>query len=1650
MLVTNVYGSTNSAVAVLTVTPCAPVSSGMVSWWSAEGNANDIVGVNNGTLVGGASFVAGEVGQAFSFDGSSGYVSIPDSPSLDSFTTSLTIELWLKVNQLTANSDWVGIVTKGNSSWRLMGTTFANTVYLGLDGVNGYLNGSRNINDGQWHHVAAVYDGTNMFLYVDGTLDVSQPATGLIAQNSYPVYIGQNAQTPMLNFNGLIDEVSLYNRALTASEIQTIYTAGSGGKCYTPTAPVIVSQPTNQVAYVGFTAAFSVVAGGTPPLSYQWNFNGTNIVGATNPTLTLTNVQYSQAGNYTVLVTNLYGSILSSNATLLVMNQPPVAMPDTVVFLVGTPQVSFNVLSNDYDVDGDPLTVQSFTSPARGALAQINNGQFTYQPNPNFTNGQDQFTYSITDSHGGTAERPGNDQCLQPLPRRRRLAHFWQRPESYRLLSGALGGATFVAAWSTNFGIALNQVAVGGGKVYATPVTYFGSTYLVALDATTGQLAWRHDFATAFSINPPTFDSNSVYVQRGDAGSDTQLWRINAADGSVTWSAPFGAQWERYYAPTVVGDGIWVDGGYYGGMYGFSTNGTQRFFYSGLQQYDQWTPTYYQGTIYTWVGGVFNAHDPMTGTVLWNLNFGWNWDGWSMNTVSAIDGGLAFVQRRPNLIAIDLAAHTNIWIATGGMTGSPAVAKGIVYAIFGNQVKAFAAQNGVSLGAYQAANDTGLAAQPIVTDDALLVASSSSTYVFDLSSHQLIQTIPYGGTLSLANGRLYIAGQDGWLRVYTVPNIGPAVLSVIPSTGLTANGPVGGPFNPSSQVYSLVNNGGASLNWAASQNANWVVLSDTNGSLAAGTAANVTVSINSNANVLAIGSYSASVTFTNLTNGNGTTNRIVALTVTPPPPCAPVSSGMVSWWSAEGNANDIVGVNNGTLVGGASFVAGEVGQAFSFDGSSGYVSIPDSPSLDSFITSITIELWLKVNQLTANSDWVGIVTKGNSSWRLMGTTFANTVYLGLDGVNGYLNGSRNINDGQWHHVAAVYDGTNMFLYVDGTLDVSQPATGLIAQNSYPVYIGQNAQTPMLNFNGLIDEVSLYNRALTASEIQTIYAVGSRGKCYTPTAPVIVSQPTNQVVYLGFTAAFSVMAGGTPPLSYQWNFNGTNIVGATNTFLTLTNVQLSQAGNYVVLVTNVYGSTNSAVAVLTVNPPPPCAPVSSGMVSWWSAEGNANDIVGVNNGTLVGGASFVAGEVGQAFSFDGSSGYVSIPDSPSLDSFITSITIELWLKVNQLTANSEWAWIVTKGNSSWRLMGTTFANTVSFHLDGVNGYLNGSRNVNDGQWHHVAAVYDGTNMFLYVDGTLDVSQPATGLIAQNSYPVYIGQNAEEPIGSFNGLVDEVSLYSRALTASEIQTIYAAGSGGKCALPPTITTQPANQTVNVGGTASFSVTASGAQPLSYQWNFNGTNIAGATNTSLMLTNVQFSQAGNYTVLVTNAYGTVLSSNAVLTVMLDHFTWSPIPSPRFVNKPFSVLIRAQDLTNGIFTNFTGTAILDSTNGIAITPPISGNFMQGVWTGSVMIAQTATNLVLRADDGFGHFGLANPINVISLPNLEMLRSGNIALYMWPVGYPGFVLETSGNLSPATWVVIPYSPIQIGDQYVLPLDMTGTNGFYRLRFPGP
>ena len=112
---------------------------------------------------------------------------------------------------------------------------------------------------------------------------------------------------------------------------------------------------------------------------------------------------------------------------------------------------------------------------------------------------------------------------------------------------------------------------------------------------------------------------------------------------------------------------------------------------------------------------------------------------------------------------------------------------------------------------------------------------------------------------------------------------------------------------------------------------------------------------------------------------------------------------------------------------------------------------------------------------------------------------------------------------------------------------------------------------------------------------------------------------------------------------------------------------------------------------------------------------------------------------------------------------------------------------------------------------------------------------------------------------------------------------MSIYGRPLSSAEIQSIYMAGMAGKCvtAAPPFVLTQPSDQTALAGSSATFSFLATGTQPLSYQWSFDGTPLADATGSILVLTNVQPGNAGVYNVTISNPEGSTTSSNAVLTV-------------------------------------------------------------------------------------------------------------------------------------------------------------------------
>jgi hypothetical protein len=265
---------------------------------------------------------------------------------------------------------------------------------------------------------------------------------------------------------------------------------------------------------------------------------------------------------------------------------------------------------------------------------------------------------------------------------------------------------------------------------------------------------------------------------------------------------------------------------------------------------------------------------------------------------------------------------------------------------------------------------------------------------------------------------------------------------------------------------------------------------------------------------------------------------------------------------------------------------------------------------------------------------------------------------------------------------------------------------------------------------------------------------------TPSAPVIFTQPTNQTVVVGFNAQFTVTAVGTKPLAYQWSCNTTNIVGATNATLTLSNVQFTNAGAYVVTVTNSYGSTNSLPAVLTVLAAPPCDPPPAGLVSWWSAEGSAADLIGGSNGVVEPGTSFAAGVVGQCFNFNGVNGCVLNTNTSPLTNIQNSFTMEFWAYPKAGTvlvppggtlanAGQQYAIFPSYGENnaeagvgvSVGTNGISVIESAPFYLPSMLNYTNPLIG-----WIHVAVVYSNMQPALYVNGV----KVATGITSTRTY------------------------------------------------------------------------------------------------------------------------------------------------------------------------------------------------------------------------------------------------------------------------------------------------------------
>ena len=402
-----------------------------------------------------------------------------------------------------------------------------------------------------------------------------------------------------------------------------------------------------------------------------------------------------------------------------------------------------------------------------------------------------------------SVETPGVWPMFQANPRHTGYLPISVDPSSFRL------------KWSRTFtgGLPVNPVSAGEGKIFVTFMSYFANeSNLFALAAHDGSVLWSKDFGRVFSVNPPSFAYGAVYVQTGDHASDTFLHAFDASTGDVIFKAPHDAQWERYFAPTLSGGKVYVNGGYYGGMYAFDAYSGARLWYATLPQYDQWTPGVDGGRAFAYVGsyspGLY-VKDALTGvpTNYFVADPQFNWNGWSMNlapVVGPLDDVLAIQDSR--LISFDHGNGSIRWQVRNGFTGQPSLAKGRIYAVDAGQLVVREEATGAVLWSWSPPGGEILSGPMIVTDSHVLASTGSHVHAIDLVVRESVWSYPATGFLAFADDTLYVASSTGTLTALAAP--GPSAFSTVTpcrivDTRRAAGVPVGAPALQAGVVRAL-------------------------------------------------------------------------------------------------------------------------------------------------------------------------------------------------------------------------------------------------------------------------------------------------------------------------------------------------------------------------------------------------------------------------------------------------------------------------------------------------------------------------------------------------------------------------------------------------------------------------------------------------------------------------------------------------------------------------------------------------------------------------------------------------------------------------------------------------------------------------------
>jgi len=526
--------------------------------------------------------------------------------------------------------------------------------------------------------------------------------------------------------------------------------------------------------------------------------------------------------------------------------------------------------------------------------------------------------------------------------------------------------------------------------------------------------------------------------------------------------------------------------------------------------------------------------------------------------------------------------------------------------------------------------------------------------------------------------------------------------------------------------------------------------------------------------------------------------------------------------------------HTGALVSGPSWATGQFGGALLFDGVDDGVEVTVTDALR-LASAFTLEAWvqplssstaLQILQLAGPSgDGLRVTSNGRPRFT---ATFPGGV---ID-----VTGPASLPLFAWTHVAVSYNGTILRLYVDGIAVATQPASGALA-GALPLWIGRTrgGGSP---FKGTLDEIRIWRRALNASEIllnrntpidaatafqvssiaPTAGAVGVIGTAITATFSRAVDEMT-----LG-PSTFALMDAGqtTVPASVEYDTVSRTamLVPAAPLVTGATYTAQVRGGSGGVL--DAGGAALSADVVWSLTTArdetlPSAAYALDEGAGTQVADASGNGHTGV---LLDGPVWTSSGQYAGALLFDGVDDGVRLPPSDAL-TFTAAVTLEAWVQpLTQAGAARQIVQLPGAGGDGLRL---TANGSPRFRALFPNGRVNvtGPTPLAANVWTHVAATYDGTMLRMYVNGGEVATQPVTGDLT-GAFVMSVGRTR---LGGapFQGALDEIRIYRRALTAAEIAGDMNTPIGSSSQQPVSLAVTPVGASIATGATYQFTATA-----------------------------------------------------------------------------------------------------------------------------------------------------------------------------------------------------------------------------------